>query len=306
MSETPMNFSAPPDPPPASRKIPILFGAVLALAAANVYSIYQVKQLQSSIAETRDQLAAEIAQVHETTAVSNQTSKRSVDDLKAELEAANKRAAALAGQAKIEAARHADDLAYQLQQAQAEQERKAAQISENVNAVSAQVSQVQQETTTNRTKVEEVNTNLAAVKTQTEATKAELEKTIAALTRTQGDLGVQSGLIATNARELAALKALGEREYVEFDLRKAKTATRVGDLMVRLTKTDPKKNRYTIEVVVDDKRVEKKDKTINEPVQFLIPRSRFPYELVVNEVRKDQIIGYLSSPKAQVQRAANE
>lgn len=306
MSETPLNFYSSPDSARGSRKVAILFGAVLALAAANVYTIYQMKQLQASIAETRDQLAAEIAQVHETTAVSNQTSKRSVDDLKAELEEANRRAAALAGQAKIEAARHADDLAYQLKQAQAEQERKAAQIFENVNAVSAQVNQVQQETATNRTKVEEVNTNLAAVKTQAEATKAELEKTIAALTRTQGDLGVQSGLIATNARELAALKALGEREYTEFDLRKSKTATRVGDLLVRLTKTDPKKNRYSIEVVVDDKRVEKKDKTINEPVQFLIPRSRFPYELVVNEVRKDQIIGYLSSPKAQVQRAANE
>ena len=306
MSEMSPNPQAPDPAPSSGPKIPILFGAVLALTAATVYSFYQVSQLRVDLAETRDQLAAEIAQVHETSTVSNQTSKRNVDDLKAELETANRRAAALAGQAKVEASRHADDLAYQLQQAQAEQAQRAAKMAENVTAVSAQVSQVQQETSTNRTKVEEVNTNLSAVKTQSDATKAELEKTIAALSRTQGDLGVQSGLIATNARELAALRSLGDRDYTEFNLKKAKATTRVGDLLVRLTKVDVKKNRYTVEVVVDDKMVEKKDKTINEPVQFLIPRSRFPYEFVVNEVRKDQIIGYLSSPKAQVQRAANQ
>jgi hypothetical protein len=300
MSDTPFSSAAPPS---RGFKIPILFGAVLALTGATGYSLYQISVLRTELVETRDLLATQISDVQETSSVSNQTSKRSVESLKAELDEANRRAAQLAGQAKLDASRHADDIAYRLERAQAEQ---AAKMAANVDAVSAQVSQVQEATNANRSQVSEVSTNLAAVKTQSDATKAELERTIAALTTTQGDLGVQSGLIATNARELAALRSLGERDYIEFDLKKIKTNTRIGDLLVRLTKADVKRNRYTVEVIVDDKKVEKKDKTINEPVQFLIPRSRFPYEFVVNEVRKDQIIGYLSSPKAQTQRASNE
>ena len=69
-----------------------------------------------------------------------------------------------------------------------------------------------------------------------------------------------------------------------------------------LKKTDPKKNKYTIELVADDKRVEKKDKNLNEPVQFYVAKARQPYEIVVNEVKKDQIVGYLTTPKVQSAR----
>ena len=69
-----------------------------------------------------------------------------------------------------------------------------------------------------------------------------------------------------------------------------------------LKKTDPKKNRFTIDVIADDKTVEKKDKTINEPVQLYVGGARQPYEIVVNEVKKDTITGYVAVPK--VLRAA--
>ena len=140
------------------------------------------------------------------------------------------------------------------------------------------------------------------LRTEAAATKSELEKTIADLKSTRGDLGVQSGLIATNSKELSALKALGERNYTEFKLAKEKTAQRVGDVQIRLKSVDQKKNRYTIELIADDKLVEKKDKTINEPVQFLLSRATQPYELVVNEVKKDLIVGYVSAPKVQQSR----
>jgi hypothetical protein len=143
---------------------------------------------------------------------------------------------------------------------------------------------------------------LAGVKTDAAATKAELEKTISDLKSTRGDLGVQSGLIATNGKELAALRALGERNYTEFRLTKEKTPRKVGDVQMRLKAADMKKNRYTIELIADDKLVEKKDKTINEPVQFMLSRATQPFEIVVNEVKKDMISGYLSAPKVQQTR----
>src|SRR5262249_30355519 len=151
----------------------------------------------------------------------------------------------------------------------------------------------------------EVATDVDKVKTDAAQTKTELEKTIADLKSTRGDLGVQSGLIATNSKELQALRALGERNYVEFKIAKDKNTSKVGDLMIRLKSADPKRNRYTIEVIADDKMVEKKDKTLNEPVQFMLSRATQPFEIVVNDVKKDLISGYLSSPKVQQSRSAN-
>jgi hypothetical protein len=69
-----------------------------------------------------------------------------------------------------------------------------------------------------------------------------------------------------------------------------------------LKKTDRKKNKFTIDVVADDKRIEKKDKNVNEPVQFYVAKARQPYELVINEIGKDAIKGYLATPKVQQSR----
>jgi hypothetical protein len=85
-------------------------------------------------------------------------------------------------------------------------------------------------------------------------------------------------------------------------LAKEKQPQKVGDVQIRLKSADPKKNRYTIELIADDKTVEKKDRSINEPVQFLMSRAVQPYELVVNEVRKDMIVGYVAAPKVQTAR----
>src|SRR5262249_37551871 len=156
--------------------------------------------------------------------------------------------------------------------------------------------------TATNSKVGEVSTDLAKVKTDAASTRSELEKTIADLKRTNGDLGVQSGLIATNAKELSALKALGERNYTDFRLAKEKTARKVGDIQLRLKSVDMKRNRFTIEIIADDKLVEKKDKTINEPVQFYMSKATQPYEIVVNQVGKDIISGYVAAPKVTTAR----
>jgi hypothetical protein len=277
----------------------VLFGAVLALVGATGYLYYQLGQLRSELGETREALGAKIAEIHETSNVSTQTNRRSVETLKSDVETVRAQAAQLSGQAKIEATKHADELAARLEKAQQEEAQK-------VTAVTAEVSQVKESSvaanTATNTRIGEVSSEVGNVKTDVAATRSELEKTIADLKSARGDLGVQSGFIATNGKELAALRALGERNYTEFKIARAKAAQKVGDVAVRLTKTDPKRNRYTIELVADDKTVEKKDRTINEPVQFLLSKATQPYELVVNDVRKDVISGYLAAPKVQQTR----
>jgi predicted nucleic acid-binding Zn-ribbon protein len=288
---------APPPPPSSSGGglAKFLLALVIALMIATGYLYYQIQQIQADVAATRDSLSDQLAKFRETSAVSLQTSKKSVDQLKVEVDAARAQASQLVGQAKVDADKHADELAARLDK---EQQVQAARVS----AISNDVGQVKEQATTANTRIGEVSTDVSNVKTDLSTTKSDLEKTIATLKAAQGDLGVQSGLIATNGKELSALKQLGERNYTEFNLGKTKAPQKVGDIAVLLKKTDPKKNRYTIEVVADDKMVEKKDRTINEPVQFLLSRASQPYELVVNEVSKDKIKGYVSAPKVQTPR----
>ena len=294
--------NAPAAPPSTGMKLPILYGAVIALVGATIYSVLQINELKAQLAETRAIVELEIGKVSESSATATKSHKATVDALRADVVEARQQASQLVGQAKVQAEHHADVLAAELKKAQDDQAAKTAKVAESVNEVSSQVTAVKEDANQNKQAVVAVNNEVVAVKSQAEATRAELQKTISDLSTTKGDLGVQSGLIATNAKQLQALKELGERSYTEFRLAKAKAGERVGDLQIRLTKTDAKKYRFTIEVVVDDKLIEKKDRTVNEPIQFLLPRAAQPYELVVNEVRKDMIVGYLAAPKVQAPR----
>ena len=111
--------------------------------------------------------------------------------------------------------------------------------------------------------------------------------------------------IARNSGELTELRKKGERDYFEFDIRKnsKQPLNRVADIQLALLKTDVKKQKYNVAIQVDDHRLEKKDRTANEPVQFLVGRDQLRYEVVVNSVDKDRIRGYLSAPKDKVMSA---
>ena len=113
---------------------------------------------------------------------------------------------------------------------------------------------------------------------------------------------VLSDGIARNATELAQLRQKGERDYIELDIRKNQKLPfqRVGDIQISLTKTDAKKHKYSVMIQADDNRLEKKDRTTNEPVQFLVGRDQLRYEIVINSVTKDEIRGYLSTPKNKI------
>ena len=148
-------------------------------------------------------------------------------------------------------------------------------------------------------KINAVATEVGGAKKDIEATRSDLEATKGRLERASGDMGVMSGLIAHNRDDLEELKRRGDRNYYEFKITKSKTAQKVGPVQVTLNKTDLKKSKYTVTVFVDDRSIEKKDKTAGEPVQFYVRGgSRMPpYEFVVFEVGKNQITGYLSTPK---------
>lgn len=164
-----------------------------------------------------------------------------------------------------------------------DQQRTAAQLGSQIEAQQAQLGSLTGE-------VSQVKGSVAETREQLEETQHKLQRTI-------GDMGLQSGLIARNHDELEELKKRGERDYFEFNIRKSKQYTRVGIVSVRLNKTDTKRQRFTMTLLESDKRIEKKDKTLLEPVQFYLPGTRHLLELVVFEISKDNIAGYLSVPK---------
>ena len=297
MSQTPYT-PQPPQPgytlPPSQAdnsglKMAILFGAVIALIAANIYLYLQVDSLKTQLAKVQDSILAEVGRVRESGSVSTAAARKNIEDLQTKLTEAKREANQAAGQAKVDATKRAEELTRQL----AEQQKAATKEMES------QITKVEE---TASSKIGQVSSDVSTVRTEVASNKAELDKTIAQLHSTAGDLGVQSGLIATNGKELAALKALNDRNYFEFKIGKTKAPQRVGDILVLLKKADLKKNRYTVEITADDKRTEKRDKSINEPVQFYTSKARQPYELLVNEVKKDQIVGYLATPKVQTGR----
>lgn len=293
MTPTTPGYPAPDNS--GNMKTALLAGAVIALLGANVYLYVQIDHLEADVAKMRDGLSTEITSLKETSSISTATHRKNLDTLKDELASARTQASAAAGAAKTEASNKVDQLAKRVE---AEQQKVAAQQQQQAT----ELTEVKQAASTANAKIGDVSGEVTTVKNQVTSNKAELERTIADLKKVTGDLGVQSGYIATNGKELALLKRLGERSITEFKLARTKEPQRIGDIALLLKKTDLKKNKYTVEVVADDKRTEKKDKGVNEPVQFYLSKARQPYEIVVNEVKKDLIVGYLAAPKDQVAR----
>jgi F0F1-type ATP synthase membrane subunit b/b' len=145
--------------------------------------------------------------------------------------------------------------------------------------------------------VSNVKTDVGGVKTDLTQTKTDLQGAISQLTSMKGDLSDHSSLIARNHDELEVLKHKGDRNYYEFTLAKGQKKP-VGTVSLELKKSDQKKSRFTLVIYADDRSYEKKDRNVDEPLQFYSGKDPALYEIVVNSIGgKNQISGYLSTPK---------
>jgi len=256
------------------RWVPILFVVAFALVGYLLYANYSQREAlhkaQDDANKKTQAMAAEL----------DKTNSR-LADLKGELDVTSQKL----GLTQDELAR-ARGLA---QSVRSEQQKNDAQLRQQIGAVQADAT----------TKFGQVTTQLNGTQTDLNATKADLAAAKSEMQSMKGDMGVQSGLIARNHDEVEELKRLGERDIFEFSLnRSSKGPQHVGPIQVQLKKTDPKKYKFTLNVVADDKVIEKKDRTAGEPIQFYVSGVRAPYEIVVFDVGKDQVKGYLSTPKS--------
>src|SRR6266403_4749215 len=252
------------------RWIAVLFGVVIAaLAVIGIAGYSMQSRLSQDLAKQQDQNKILSAQL-------DQANSR-IADLKSKMEITTQRVG-LTQSELAQAKSRAESIRKEQQTAD---DKLTAQLKESDEKIGAVASEV------------------GNAKKDIEATKGDLEATKGKLERSLGDMNVMSGLIARNHDDLDDLRRRGDRNYYEFTLQKSKNAQRVGPVQMSLNKTDPKKAKYTLTVIADDKTIEKKDKTSGEPVQFYVKGSArmAPYEIVVFDVGKNQITGYLATPK---------
>lgn len=217
-------------------------------------------------------------------------------------QSADQRSAALESNLKTTA----DALASQVGMTQEDLAKKASALQQSQRAAVSRLSEEQKEALNGvNTQVSGVKGDLDATKTDVATTKTSLEATKARLDTAIGDLGVQSGLIAHSRDELEMLKHRGDRAYLEFTLVRGKPPTRVSTVSLQLKKVDPKKNRFTLSVLADDRVVEKRDRNTDEPLQFYTGKDHQSlFEVVVFTVTKNQVTGYLSTPQQAPQSAS--
>ena len=275
----------------------VLLLLIAVLVGATLYLYLQLQSTRTEMASRFQVYDEQFAQIEGSVNRASRTVETQVSEVKGLVESAEKTIEQKAQSVESRVLGRTNTLQKELEATKQQQQAALQDVSGKITSLSDVASETS-------AKVGSLTGEVDTVRDDLTQTKEELERTIADLKSVRGDLGVQSGLIATNGEELAALKRLGERNYYEFDIRKSKEAQRVGKIQIRLRDTNEKRGRFNIVVMADDKDVEKKNKTLLEPIQFYVIGSRIPYEIVVNKLEKNRIVGYLSTPLDQTPRGS--
>jgi len=274
--------------PKRSIWLPILGAGILATGGAVIYQGTQTEDLRRQFAAAQSDNAALRAKLADT----DSDLQGALKSLREEFAESKQEASLNLAKAQTAASRHADLVAGKLAKQQAQQ----------AQHINEEIGKVRESTLAASTRLDGITSTVGAVRNDVDGAKNDIQDTRSELSRARGDMGVMSGLIATNAKEIQALRDLGDRNIYEFTLARSAGMQKVGDISVSLKKADPKRNRFTLDVMADDRLVEKRDKNVNEPVQFYTSKAHQPYELVVNGVSKDKVTGYLATPKVTVAR----
>jgi len=262
-----------------------IFALLAALTAAEVYTISKInnvsKSLEAQQNEFQQTITARLDQrVSSSLDSSQDATSQEIEALRKDVEDAKKRTGATSHEL-----RKARAVVTQLQVEQR-------QASEQLQAELAKKADQEQ--------VGTLSQNVSATRNDLDSTRQLLDSTRSDLGMARSELGT---LIARNHDDIETLRKLGERDYFEFTAEKGKIA-KVANLGLMLRKTNLKRHRFNINLLVDDMEVEKKDRTINEPVFFYLKGQKKFYELVVNKVDSKSVTGYISAPKGAVELAS--
>jgi hypothetical protein len=256
----------------------VLLGVAAIYVVVSLFLLFSLRSRVQGLEQKQQTLEASDKELRDKLHLTNKTISESVQALGSKV-----------GMTQEEIERRTAELHRQQQQAEAKLTAEQRKTQQAVSQVSGDVTGV-------KTDLGGAKQDIASTRTDLEATKAKMEKAI-------GDLNIQSGFVARNHDELELLKHKGDRNYFEFTLQKSQRHP-VSTISMQLKKTDPKRSKFTFNVIADDRIIEKKDRTANEPLQFYTGRDRSLCEVVVFKVDKNSVSGYLSAPKT-IQPQAN-
>ena len=261
--------------------------------SATRHSVDSVQQRISTLESTADSTAHQLAQFRD-------SSKEEAAEIASKLDAVTQRLGVTAGD--LQKARQ--QFAQRIKQHQESVDNKLA-TELATKASSTDVDAVRQEAVSKLAVVQEVqkdaDAKLGNVSNDVTVVKGDLASARRDFARDLSDVKTTlNDGIARNAAELALLRKKGERDYLDLDIRTKTAFQRIGDIQISVTKTDPKRQKYSVVILADDNHLEKRDRTVNEPVQFMVGHDQLRYEMVINAVNKDRIQGYLSTPKDKV------
>lgn len=263
-------------------KLAAVAAGVVALGF-NVYLSARIHAVDGAAATERITLERHIGQLEQRMVVKDKVHAETVAMLRSELERTQRVAST---QARGEAKRLNDSTAKAIADRQNEQQE---MLLSEVGAVRS----VSDET---RAGLHTVRDEVSGVRGVIDETRRDLAETGDILLRTQDDLGAFSGRLDAQGVSLAELERRGQRETTPFTLQESRTRSKVGELQVRLKSANPAKNRYTVEILADDRLILQKDRYVNEPVELYVTGAERPYEFVVTKVEKGRVSGFLSRP----------
>lgn len=268
--------------PPGSGHTPIfiaIFVIMAALAVGEIYSLSQIGTLRGSIETELAKFQKDQQEVLSRFSTHESTEAQQHETIKTELESRVKRVGATGGEVR----------------------KTKAMITELQNEEKQQAEALKQEISRKADQEQ-----LGALTQDVTSTKSDLDGTKKSVDSLRSDLGMARSelgtLIARNHDDLETLRKLGERDYFEFTLER-KHPQKVAGVGLQLKKANVKNHKYSVILEADDMQIEKKDRTVNEPIVFFVGGQKKAFELVVNKVQSDKVIGYLSAPKGTVEEA---
>jgi hypothetical protein len=285
----------PGDPAPHTpkRQRRISKAAIAAVAAVllvtNLFLYAKMKRVEIASENREELLSEQLSRLEENLARQNHRSQQIIRQLEAQVNQARLWAG---DTAKAEAKRHSDRVAKAITENQREQ----------IEAVTAQLQALHSGSSSVATQLSDVGHEVHGVKSSFEQARSDLDQTSKGLAATETRLVALDGRLAANASKMDELERRAMRESVPFQLAKQPAMSRFGGLRMRLTKTDSKRGKFSIEVLVDDRKLVKKDRQIHEPILLYLDGGRQPHEIVITRILKDEVAGYVSIPYSALAR----
>ena len=288
MDQNKPNFDIPSSSSPA-RKTAALVVFLVALLTGNFYLYSKIKRSEVDAYTLQQTLEDKLAKLEKNSSYHLGNAQQEIQQLRSDLEEAR---AEGAKKAKAEAHRYTDRLSKNV----------ASHQRTNQEALMGEMRAVQEMASDTDGKVGLVESDISSVKEEIAEAKSKIDSTGSVLELTKEELQVMSEWVSSNSSEIGQLRDLNERSYLTFRLPKSGKMHKVGDVLMRLRKTEPGRHRFSIELLADDRKMVKKGHYVNEPLQFYVGDSKRSYEIVMTSVKKDQVMGFLATPKIQMAR----